>query len=464
MKTIDKIFFGHTPVDQRKFIRNYLEKEKAYGEYSKIHIPCVGAFSLVKAALDAGYSPSDITSSDISLYSTLLGYFFMDRSIDTISFEPVLGLYDEWRSLDTKPQEYRIGWLFYQMKQCQYKEIYAEYVLKIELQNSKNEVIDTFATELLELRDTFKGVKYEVADIRKELIERPRTITIINPPVISKGYTKMFDFREAIQYDPYVEEFNWNKEFVKSFQLTGTFESPYIWYRYKHMGGLPSDKMIFAKQYPKRWDYWLINNPKFYRYEKVLKTLTLRILKPIPGMEIFTSGKITENSHIKIFSIKEEHALYYRDLFAHKLGVVKAETYVALTIDDRLFGTAGFMMSKALRLQVDYVFESYAFSSVHKDYPELGRLLMMCLTCEDTQKALYALYRKNQIYKLDRFKTTCLSKYRKVKKNNNLLQVTNRLKEGNFYKIDYETRFYINRTYADCIKLWLQELAEGRKL
>jgi len=58
-------------------------------------------------------------------------------------------------------------------------------------------------------------------------------------------------------------------------------------------------------------------------------------------------------------------------------------------------------------------------------------------------------------------KTTCLSKYRKVKLNNGILPVTFRekLKKGQFadmYRIVYQVDWY-DRTYADCINLYLKE-------
>jgi hypothetical protein len=57
---------------------------------------------------------------------------------------------------------------------------------------------------------------------------------------------------------------------------------------------------------------------------------------------------------------------------------------------------------------------------------------------------------------LQTFKTTCLTKYRKSKLNNNLLTLTGREKmENGTYKLTYEQPFYEDRDYKKCLELFL---------
>jgi len=54
-------------------------------------------------------------------------------------------------------------------------------------------------------------------------------------------------------------------------------------------------------------------------------------------------------------------------------------------------------------------------------------------------------------------KTTRLSKYRKVKLNNGLLNIILREKMPNdMYRLIYETDFY-DRTFKECLELYLEE-------
>jgi hypothetical protein len=453
----DKIFLGHTPSDQRKFILDYLKKN--HDKFEKVHVPCCGTFSLVKTAIEAGYKPSDITCSDISLFSTLLGYFIMGKPISEMGFKMSPLVEAEYNTYQTEDQ--KVAFLLYIMKREQYKPLYYEQIRRNQLEFAQKDAMAQFTKQILDLKERYHGILYFVEDIREAIAEKPATITIINTPVIAKGYTKMFDFHSEIDFDPQIAEFNWGKEYKDLFEKSTQLESTFIWYRFKHLKGIDSKYVVYAKQYPKRWDYWLINKPEEYKDERIVKRMPYKNITPIKGMPMFTEGDITESSQVRIIPITEENALYYRDLYAHKLGATRAETYVGMIIDGKLFGTAGFMMRDALSMKCNYVFESYAFSTVNPKYPDLGRLLMMCLTSRQTRDFLYSQYPKNRIYRLDAFKTTCLSKYRKVKKNNGLMKIVERVKLANFYKISYFTDFW-DRSYNDCVKVWLDELKNGR--
>jgi hypothetical protein len=77
---------------------------------------------------------------------------------------------------------------------------------------------------------------------------------------------------------------------------------------------------------------------------------------------------------------------------------------------------------------------------------------------------LHHFFRRTRLVRLNGFRTTCLTKYRKAKQNNNLLQIVARERMDNgMYKIKYYTPWY-ERTWSDCVALYLQELAQGHKL
>ena len=67
----------------------------------------------------------------------------------------------------------------------------------------------------------------------------------------------------------------------------------------------------------------------------------------------------------------------------------------------------------------------------------------------------------NRIYDLRGLKTTCLSKYRKVKLNNGILKITKKekMKDG-VYKLMYETDWH-DRNFKDCVNLFLSENNEN---
>lgn len=77
---LSSIFLGGVTGDHRKYLRALLEYYRERG-CDRIFIPCTGQNTVVKTALDAGFLPEQIFSSDISLFSSMLGYLYSGQPI-----------------------------------------------------------------------------------------------------------------------------------------------------------------------------------------------------------------------------------------------------------------------------------------------------------------------------------------------------------------------------------------------
>lgn len=89
---------------------------------------------------------------------------------------------------------------------------------------------------------------------------------------------------------------------------------------------------------------------------------------------------------------------------------------------------------------------------------------MLAICCEEMKAILRnTASRVNRVYQMNGLKTTCLSKYRKVKSNNGLLRVikSEKMKDG-VYKLMYDTPFH-KMNFNDCIKIFLKEHISGVK-
>jgi len=80
---INKIFLGNTPSEQRKFLFKVLEVLRGKG-YENIIVPAVGQFAIPHIAISAGYEKERILSSDISYFSSLLGYYYTQQPIESL--------------------------------------------------------------------------------------------------------------------------------------------------------------------------------------------------------------------------------------------------------------------------------------------------------------------------------------------------------------------------------------------
>jgi len=466
MLDFNKIFLGNTPSEQRKYLLYFFEK--IVGKYDTLMVPAVGQFAIPKIAIEAGFRKSSIYTSDISLFSTILGYLFSGKRIDSIGFTLADNLKGDYKSRSDDID--RAAYLFWLMKSIQIKgKNYYEQVHKDHVLKHKRRHINHIADELRAYVKFYAGLRYEIKDLRQVINEgdKDNVLVVINPPAYSRGYERMFDFGEALQFDSGIDEFNWSKEYSNLYEKSKGQKATFLWYRYQNTTGLPSEDLLFAKEYTAdRYDYWLCTKADRLKALGVKPLVSFKkegVYRPIDVKIIPPDYQITEKTKISFKQASEGIALYYRDLWAHKLGSTKAESYFLMFLDGMAFGTIGFHLQECRSLKSDSIFEVYGFTAPLNKYLTANRLLMLAITTKQFRDFLYSqTCKRNRIARMEEFKTTCLSKYRKVKLNNNLLTMRSREKMKNgMYKIVYVTPFY-DRSYSDCVGIFLKELKNGK--
>lgn len=459
---LDKIFLGVTQSEQRKYITAAFEY--LHEQYPTLILPAVGQFSLAKCAMEAGYAPEKIFTSDISLFTSLLGYYYTGQPIDDIGFE-VRDVYGEAYSVLTTDSR-KVAFLMWLMKTQQLRsEVYYERVVKDELHENMAKHIDNLERRIRAYREYYKSINYKIADLRSEITaEWPdNSLMVMNPPAFKGGYKKMFNFERVLHYAFPFDEFDMKKEYKNLFEMTKARKFPVIWYRYGDANGYNAEEVIYAKEFSAdRYDYWLITKPevlKGFRYRGIVDFQGFEQLKRYKNVPVFgTNDELTENTKVQFIPVEQDIALYYRDLWCHKLGNTGAESYFLIALDGKIFATVGFMMGKVFRLQSTKVFENYGFTCPSSKYPNINRLLMLLITSKEMKDVLYhSTSRVNRVYELNGLRTTCLSKYRKVKLNNGILKLESKekMKDG-VYKLVYDTDWH-DRTFQDAVKLFIAE-------
>ncbi len=462
----NKVFFGDTPSNQRKYIAAVFRFLK--DKYPKLILPACGQFSLAKCAIEAGYEKKNIFASDISLYSSLLGYLYSGKPVEDLKFVLAEDYRDRYAKCGSDIEKAaHLVWIM-KTKQINTKVFYEKLVFD-DLTGRMEFHIKNIAEKLERFRTYYSGINYEIADMREILTiaQAPDVLVVVNPPVFRNGYTKMFNFENAILWGSGVPEFDFKREYRPVYEQTRAMPTPYLWYRFRSVEGFEASEVIYCKEYDiDKRDYWLLTKPdelKDFKYQYMADFMTEMGVKAYSAPIFTNEDELTYDSKISFVSVTEQQAMYYRDLFAHKLGNTSAEQYYLMLIDGKIFATVGFMTSKLFRLQSDRIFENYGFSAPVKNLPRANRLLMLAITCKDFTKFIYDnASRINRIYRLKGLRTTCLSKYRKVKLNNGILKVLKCEKipegksNGGMYKILYDTEFH-DLTFADVVKKFLDE-------
>lgn len=469
---LNSIFLGSVPADQRKYLLVFCQYMKEKG-YKKVVIPCVGQFGAAKVAIEAGFAPENILCSDISLFSSLLGYYFMKQRIPP-ELEFML-VKDHHREMYQKlgSDEDRIALLMVLMKMAQLREgVYYEKTFLEELQVRMPYYMEQMRKRLSEIAPTYRGIRYEVKDLRHYFYDyqwAEDEFMIMNPPAFTNGYTKMFNFARYIEYFPDVPEFNFNTEYMNMYVYSRTMPIPVLWHTSRGSNGFEKEGIIYGREYSiDKIGLWIINDPKYVADldEKYVYVPKPKSKERVENFQLFDAdADITPDVKVTIQEINKETALYYRDLFAHRLGATVAEIYFGIFLDGRLLSVCGFNTSFLRRLQENYIFENFCFSISHNKYENLNRMSMMMLVSGSFYQHLIHKTLANSAYvELKTFRTVCLTKFRKSKLNVGLLTLLSSERQPNgTYKLIYEQPFYMDRTYKDCIQLYLEKDARYKK-
>jgi len=468
MNQVNRIFLGETHKEPRLFLLEALKKLVPY--FDTVIIPMAGNFVIPKVAIAAGFKPSQVQASDISAYSSILGNLYSGKPLSSLPLSISPAYADEYDALPNDVE--RAAFLFWLMKceQIPGKSFYDKQFKEHFIDNGaryRKFFIDTFPGA----KAVYQGMDYQIRDVRDIVhdADDPKALIIINPPAYSRGYEKMFAFDSIFTWDSGVEGFEGKKEYPLLYDESRGKASTFIWARHSTVDSTLSRDAIYAKEYSiERVVYWLSPSHEDLKAKGVVPRVDFKKrpeYRPVHGVSLVkTNYEITPNTRVSFMVTKKEHGLYYRDLFAHKLGHTNAEIYVLMLLDGHVFGTVGLHTSDLRTMKNDKVFECFGFSMPLKKFPTANRLLMMCITCRQFRDfILSSAIKTNRVYDLNGLKTTCLAKYRKAKQNNNLLNVVARdkLPDGS-YRIVYETLWH-DRDFSQCVRDYLAELAAQKK-
>ena len=140
-----------------------------------------------------------------------------------------------------------------------------------------------------------------------------------------------------------------------------------------------------------------------------------------------------------------EVANYYRDLFVHKMGPTpnRATHHFLLLLDGLVFGVTAINAEDVWKGRSGDIFELYGMSMPLTRYHSSNRLLMTALTSTWFRNIVQDTTCTNRIFRIEGFRTTCISKGRKQRTNVGLMEIINRerMPDGR-YKLLYRTEFH----------------------
>jgi hypothetical protein len=419
-------FLGTLVAQEQKFLKPLIENARKHG-YTRFVEPCAGAFAMSHIAAQCGYKPSEIEASDVSMFTSIMGYAITGRSLEELEIradgftneellDPAVALYAQLylRTVKNAGKEYFYG-------------------IMRDLEYRKEEHLAEIRAQLDRAKQSLHGMSYRPLDMWKHLetcYDDPHGI--FDPKTgLNDLYDKMND--------------------AKCLLMCYEENAP----------GLTAGHPVFAR-YGVRDGinvYLTTNRPDeatMLAEGKMITRPNEGKLEPLDCSILPRDYEITRKSKIQITQIERTAAQYYRKLWTHNFVGSSAPINMAVLIDGKLAGVFGLDKSAltmgAFGTQVsDAVFLMYGMTVPHKTY-RLGRLLTMLAQnrplimniCTDLEKE-----------KAKSLKTVQMTKYPEAKEMRGLMELTKKVPDKKMgYRLTYESPLY-DRNAKQALNEWL---------
>lgn len=285
---LGQIFQGVTTSPARDFVANTILQTKK----KKVYMPCAGRFGSSQAYIEYGGDKKSFYTSDISLFSSVLGYLADDnKKIED------LGIKFNGEIKPRSDDELEIAATV--MLNIKYAQIKAntKYGMNIrkEIMSDVGKYIDGLKDKITTFLNSMQGINYDIKDlweVLEEVKDDEDACIFLNVPTYKGGYTKMFSDLEVSWNEPDVPEFD-PKTYEKMIAMLTDAKCYALVYAQKTLEKIPLGwYTVFAQAYGlDRTDY-IVSNRELNSSYAVSDT---RYNKP-KIYEIYDDSDITEDT------------------------------------------------------------------------------------------------------------------------------------------------------------------------
>lgn len=450
-----EMFLGCLGAVEQRFLVDLIQNAAKNG-YTRFVEPCAGTFAMSNLAVQNGYKPENIETSDVSMMTSIMGYAIMEKPLDELEIH-ALGFPDE-ELLDPAVALY--AQMYLRSSKTAGNEYF--YNLLMDLRIRREEHIQHIRERLDGCKKLLHGMSYRPLDMwdhLNEVLDDPHAIVIANPPTYFSGYEKFYDTAGKMTWkEPEYRLFNPDTGHSELFERCMSSKALVICYQEKRPGEAVGES-IFAR-FGTRSDLnsYITSNrgeeATALAKGKKIKRPSEGKLEPIECSMLPRNYVITDKSTVRVIPIKAAEAQYYRVLWTHNFVGSSATFNRAVLIDGMIAGVFGIS-----KMQSESLFVWYVMKVPHETY-RLGRLLYML-----AQNRCFAdtLLDEIEREKVSRIRTAMLTKYPENKEVRGIMKLVNRAADKqNGYKLTYEAELK-NRTEPDTLSEWLRREKEWQK-
>ena len=187
------MFLGCLNGVEQKFLIELIKTARRSG-YTRFVEPCAGTFAMANLAIQSGFKPEQIETSDVNMMTSVMGYAITGQSLEPLQIH-AQGFSDE-ELLDPAVA------LYAQIYLRTSKSAGNEYFHNIlrDLNDRREEHIESIRRQLEATKSLLGGMSYRPLDMwdhLREVKDDPHTIIVANPPTYFAGYEKFSDIRNV---------------------------------------------------------------------------------------------------------------------------------------------------------------------------------------------------------------------------------------------------------------------------
>jgi hypothetical protein len=451
-------FLGTLVAAEQKFLKPLIENARKNG-YARFVEPCAGAFAMAHIAAQSGYKTSEIETSDVAMFSSIMGYAITGQPLDEFEIK-AHGFTDE------EMGDPSIA-LYAQIYLRTVKQAGKEYFYNImrDLEYRKDVHLKEIREQLQRAHEALHGMSYRALDMWKHLDEcydDPSAIVVANPPTYASGFEKWYDTGGKMTWkEPEYGIFDPATGLRDLYDKMKDAKCLLICYE-ENEPGKTAGEPVFARYGVRNGVnvYLTSNRPDeataLAEGKKVTRPNESK-LNPLECSMLPRDYVIGQKSRIQITQIEQPAAQYYRKLWTHNFIGSRAPFNFAVLIDGKIAGVFGLDKSVltmgAFGTRVsDAVFLMYGMTVPHKTY-RLGRLLVMLAQnrrfvmgiCDDIEKE-----------KAKTLKTVQMTRYAESKENRGIMKLVKKVPDQkNGFRLTYESEFF-DRTERETLQEWLK--------
>lgn len=455
------LFIGTVREQERKFLKKLLQGAKREG-YERIVEPCCGSFALSRLALESGFKPEQIDTSDVSLFSAVLGRHIDGKDCKDLNVK-ALGFENEDL---TDPAT--IMWVQNVLRNTMTGASYYSGQIIQEMYDRKPEHIERIRKSLDEYKTLLHGIKYRDMDLFEHIAEYyddEKAIILLAPPTYKAGYEKFFSTGNRLtwnepKYGIFDPETGRSDLMVNAL---GGAKSLAICYEETMAGGCAGGPVFIRTGSRLGINTYLTAN----RPDEVVKIVEEKAgtrkdeqeMRPLKYPIMPDGYEIRFKSKIEVVRIESCNALYYRRLWTHNFSGSTSSGYAhAIVIDGYLAGVFGYdtLLASLMKPAVDGelgVWLSFSMCSPNSRY-RMGRLnTMIAKTAVVFKSCLPGITAE----KCSLLLTTMITKYPENKQMRGLMELYRKDKAGvRGFKLYYKTRVE-EKTITEVLKEWLKK-------